>query len=82
MTQCINCKSTRIAGVSGKTSDMCYFTVAGKETDGYVPENVGITDGTGYGDYIDFEYCLDCGTIQGKFPISKKAVKDALNANN
>ena len=72
---CTNCNSDRIAGVSAKCSDLCFFTVGDQEHDGYVPANVGIDDG---GDYIDIDYCLDCGTIQGKFPITKKAVKDAF----
>jgi len=37
----------------------------------YAPENVGI----GGGDYVDFEYCLDCGQMQGEFPISEAAVE-------
>lgn len=35
-----------------------------KEKDGYVPSDMGI----GGGDYIEFEWCLDCGQIQGTFP--------------
>jgi hypothetical protein len=33
--------------------------------DGYVPSKMGI----GGGDYMEFSYCLDCGQIQGKFPV-------------
>jgi hypothetical protein len=25
--------------------------------------------GIGHGDYIEFRYCLNCGQIQGEFPI-------------
>jgi hypothetical protein len=32
---------------------------------GYVPSGVGV----GGGDYLKFDYCLDCGQIQGKWPI-------------
>jgi len=59
------CKSDRIASVSGKTSDLCFYTYKGTEKDGYVPCNVGI-DG---GDYIAFSYCLECGQMQGEFPV-------------
>ncbi len=38
-----------------------------KDYDGYVPYNMGI----GGGDYIEAIYCLDCGQIQGKFPIEE-----------
>lgn len=60
-----NCKSDRIASVSGKTSDLCFYTFKGAEKDGYVPYDVGI-DG---GDYIAFSYCLECGQMQGEFPV-------------
>jgi hypothetical protein len=59
-----------IAHVSGKTSDLCFVGYPnGQEHDGYVPEDIGI----GGGDYIEFYYCLDCGKIQGNFPVSGKA---------
>ncbi len=65
---CQRCKSSRVADVIGKTSDMCSFsldvTVEVTGEDGEVPENVGI----GGGDYLRFSYCLDCGQIQGTFP--------------
>jgi hypothetical protein len=32
---------------------------------GYVPSCLGV----GEGDYVEFEYCLDCGQIMGKFPV-------------
>ena len=35
--------------------------------EGYVPENLNI----GGGDYIEFTYCLQCGKIQGDFPITE-----------
>jgi len=66
------CKCERIARVSGKTSDLCYFETEGKEKNGYVPSGVGI----GGGDYIDFSYCLDCGMIQSsEFPVSEESVE-------
>lgn len=53
--------------VTGKCSDTCGFSMGGVNSDGYVPKGVGI----GGGDYIEFNYCLDCGQIQGKFPVEK-----------
>jgi hypothetical protein len=44
------------------------------EHDGYVPSNLGI----GSGDYIEIQYCLDCGQLQGEFPITPDDVCDAL----
>lgn len=62
---CSFCNSVRVASLSGKCSDMCYFSVAGKEKLGYAPCDAGV----GGGDYIELKYCLDCGKIQGKFPL-------------
>jgi len=73
---CQNCKSDKIMSVGGKTSDRCnvedHYT--GAEGDGYVPEDIGI----GGGDYIEFDVCRNCGTIQGGWPISDKKVKEAI----
>jgi hypothetical protein len=62
---CKKCKSKRIVHISAKCSDLCYVSIADKEHDGYVPRDLGI----GGGDYVEFKYCLDCGQIQGEFPI-------------
>ena len=77
MDTCSNCKSPRIAGLGGKCSDLCWFTDGKRERDGYVPQGVGISES---GDYIDIDYCLDCGTIQGKFPITQKALNKAFDS--
>ena len=66
--KCQTCKSTLLAKVGGKTSDMCFVSYpSGKSHDGYVPGGIGI----GGGDYIEFHYCMSCGQIQGKFPVSE-----------
>jgi len=61
------CNSERIASINGKTSDMCNFQYKDINTEGYVPR---LVIGDQYGDYIEFEFCLECGKIQGSFPIS------------
>lgn len=63
--QCQRCKSTRVASISGKSSDMNTTRIADKRDDGYVPYDMGI----GGGDYIKLEFCLDCGQLQGAFPL-------------
>lgn len=62
---CQKCNSEKLASVGAKCSDLCNFETTGFEHHGYVPEGFGI----GGRDYVDFTYCLDCGQIQGKFPI-------------
>ena len=63
---CIKCNSDRVISIMGKTSDCYNHTYKGKDYEGYVPENIGI----GGDDYIEFEYCLECGQIQNTFPMS------------
>lgn len=62
---CRNCKSNRVAEIGGKCSDRFHAYVNGRETSGYVPKDLGI----GGGDYMEFNLCLDCGQVQGKFPL-------------
>jgi hypothetical protein len=63
--KCQRCNSDKVAELYGKCSDLSSFTLKDFEHDGYVMEDVGI----GGGDDINFNYCLDCGQIQGKFPV-------------
>jgi hypothetical protein len=68
---CQQCRSLRLARVLGHCSDMCSIDLAGKHAHGYVPRDLGI----GGGDAVHFLYCLDCGQIQGKFPIPPTAIE-------
>lgn len=77
---CQTCKSDRIADISGKCSDMCFFVVEGLgEHDGYAPRGVGLKNS--YGDYVEFSYCLNCGQIQGEFPVPEENVKAVFEEN-
>jgi len=64
---CNSCGSIRILEVSGKVSDACFITFANEEHDGYVPYNLRI----GGGDYLEFNLCMECGKVQGKFPVAE-----------
>lgn len=59
------CKSDRLLSVSGKVSDMGFFSVGEREHDGYVPRDLGV----GGGDYIEFTFCLECGQMRGTWPL-------------
>ena len=63
--KCQKCPSKRIASFSAKSSDLNHVRLGEKEHDGYVPRDMGI----GGGDYVEFDWCLDCGQLQGKFPL-------------
>lgn len=59
------CKSERILTVRAKCNDMFSWEVDDQECHGYVPRDLGI----GGGDYVKFQLCLNCGQLQGEFPI-------------
>jgi len=61
-----NCTSERILSVDAKCNDLCMVDFNGAQRDDYVPGDIGISDNE---DYISFDYCLECGKVQGKFPI-------------
>jgi len=71
MTRCQRCRSNKVVYVQAKCSDR--FSLFHNPPDdgtpidyeGYVPMYMGI----GGGDYVEFGYCLNCGQIQGDFPI-------------
>lgn len=62
---CQTCKGERLGNVSTKCSNACYVKADNKEYFGEPPYNLGI----GGGDYVEFTWCLDCGQIQGEFPL-------------
>ena len=67
MRHCQKCKGKRILSITAKCSDLCVVENAEnmKEHQGYVPSLPNI----GGNDYIRMKVCLDCGQIQGGFPI-------------
>ena len=64
--ECDTCGSDRVADINGKCSDLFFLSLGEKEIENdYVPGDFGI----GGGDYIQLSYCLECGKIQGDFPL-------------
>ena len=64
--KCQRCESDRVLETRGKTSDLFMATWKGKDYDGYVLRGVGLGDNE---DYMDVPLCLECGQVQGKFPV-------------
>lgn len=63
--KCQKCLSERVAYICAKCSDNGSCKIDGQENNGYVLGDMGI----GGGDYVEFSWCLECGQIQGKFPL-------------
>jgi hypothetical protein len=75
MKTCQKCNSFRIISVCGKCSDLSSVEFRETEEDGYLPHDLGI----GGGDYIEFSYCLECGQIQGAFPLPESEIEREEN---
>ena len=72
---CQRCESKRLCHICSKSSDLNNGGIVGVEFGGYVPHDVGV----GGGDYVDIQWCLECGQIQGKFPLEtpEKYIKES-----
>ena len=77
---CKHCESERIACVNAKCSDLGYFECEhlNIDHDGYLPYIPNVCGG----DYAEVEFCLECGMIQGDFPISDETVKNAVDPDD
>lgn len=62
---CDNCKSERLLGIKAKCDDRCSVDFNAYQNHDYVPRDIGL----GGGDYIEFDVCLNCGKVQGEFPL-------------
>jgi hypothetical protein len=62
---CSRCGSDRIVEVSAKSSDLNTICYQGKDQFGYVPYGFGI----GGGDYLEVEFCANCGQMKGTWPL-------------
>ena len=78
MSQCKRCQSDRVAQVMAKSSDLNCVRLKGEEMDGYLPADMGI----GSGDYIEFDWCLECGQIQGEWPLPECEIEVQAKAES
>jgi hypothetical protein len=71
---CQRCKSNRILQVNAHGRDCNMFSINCYEHEGYVPADLTI----GCGDDVEFSMCLDCGQVQGEFPVKKTKLEMGL----
>lgn len=70
-----NCKSKRIVNIGTQTS-ACVSKMIGKlAVCGDVPQDMNIS-GKEDGSYLLIQFCLDCGQMQGKWPVGKTAYEN------
>ena len=63
---CDQCGSKRLLNISAKCADTFYASSQGKET-----YNIPLKANLGEDDYLSFGLCLNCGKVQGAFPVAK-----------
>jgi hypothetical protein len=65
---CKKCGSSRELQVQAKCDDRCAVSnvFTGEDLAGGVPAGLNI----GEGDYVRLRFCMQCGTLAGKFPVA------------
>ena len=63
---------------SAKCSDMFNCNIGNREHNGYVPKDIGL----GGSDYVEIDYCLECGQIQGNWPLEKAKIEEPSEKQN
>ena len=86
MCTCQNCNSPRVAVISAKVSDMCQSTMVNSpeyepEDFEYVPQDMNIHVPMD-SDVMEFQLCLNCGTIQGQWPLPETALERRVQEND
>jgi len=72
---CQRCNSDRILSASAHCRDLGVFEIRGHEHEGYVPGDLGI----GEDDDVSFDLCLDCGQMQGAWPLPQSKLERKAN---
>ena len=70
--ECQQCGSDRIMQASAHGRDCCYVSIGDWESQGYMVGGLNV----GGGDDMEIEVCLDCGTMQGEWPLSAERVAE------
>jgi len=72
MSKCQRCSSDRIFSFTSKSSDLNGGSFKDKEFDGYFPRDLNL----GGGDYVEASVCLECGQVQGSWPVDDPDFED------
>jgi hypothetical protein len=69
---CQTCDSNRLATINGHSKDLASIQVGGVYHDGYLPTISNVCSG----DDIDIIVCLECGQLQGDWPVDDPDFED------
>lgn len=67
MAKCQSCRADRVIEIFAKHSDMLCVQYHDADHEGYNTIGLKNLDSEG-SDYLCFDYCLECGQIQGEWP--------------
>jgi hypothetical protein len=65
--KCQRCQNDRLLWICVKTRDGFSGVIKDKAYSGYIPPDIGINDE--FMDYLQFHFCLNCGQVQGNYPL-------------
>ena len=72
MSNCQKCKSSRIMSICTSIYDECQISIGDVIYNGDIPSDLEI----GENKTIEFDYCCDCGQIQGEFPLILTSIEN------
>ncbi len=67
--QCQRCESERMVYSNSKASERNYLAIGPMEEQKNIWGRIPCDMGIGEGNYMQFDYCLDCGQIRGNWPL-------------
>lgn len=79
MISCTKCTSPRILNVYAKCNDMFVAKINHHVYEGYVIE--GVDPIRGSSDEVGFSVCLECGQIQGNWPVPELPLERGMKIN-
>ncbi len=69
--KCQRCNSGRIMSITAHAKDLHTVQFEDYEYDGYLPSDLGV----GGGDDTTIDYCLNCGQLQGQWPLEETGME-------
>ena len=69
---CQRCNSDRILVMSARCCDQFFAKIKDHRYEGIVLDGLGLSGG----EYVGFDLCLECGQVQGEFPLPRHDLEE------
>jgi len=76
--KCRKCGSDRVCEVHARCESAFRCWIQDHTYMGYVPDDLGLGFTHGGGDHVTFSYCLNCGQMQGRFPLKLTKIEQGV----